>query len=232
VGTVRWVIYAWYMADQRTFKSHRGPRSDDTSEQSRSSESPTSGVMTPAELARDLGISPKTLRAWLRSRIERGASKGTPWGQLDDRIVDAAHKRWGTSRLQAASRVDDPSSVRVAAPAGGKRDRDQDYVTNLCDEVLGERARREHRFDWLRGDSGEDGRARALPVDAFYPEHGLVVEYRERQHAEPVPHFDKPHVLTVSGVHRGEQRRIYDLRREREIPKHGLRLCHHPLRRS
>jgi hypothetical protein len=39
-----------------------------------------------------------------------------------------------------------------------------------------------------------------------------------------VLHFDKPHVLTVSGVHRGEQRKMYDLRREHEIPKHGLRL--------
>jgi len=94
----------------------------------------------------------------------------------------------------------------------------------LCDEVLGELALREHRFDWLRGDPSKDGKARALPVDAYYPRHGLVVEYRERQHVEPVPHFDKPHVMTVSGVHRREQRRIYDLRREREIPKHGLRL--------
>ena len=47
---------------------------------------------------------------------------------------------------------------------------------------------------------------------------------RERQHDEPVAHFDKPHVMTVSGVHRGEQRRTYDRRREQEIPTHGLRL--------
>jgi hypothetical protein len=38
------------------------------------------------------------------------------------------------------------------------------------------------------------------------------------------PHFDKPDVLTVSGVHRGIQRRIYDKRRAVEIPAHGLRL--------
>lgn len=30
--------------------------------------------------------------------------------------------------------------------------------------------------------------------------------------------------MTVSGVHRGEQRKIYDQRRETEVPKHDLRL--------
>ena len=30
--------------------------------------------------------------------------------------------------------------------------------------------------------------------------------------------------MTVSGVHRGEQRRRYDERRDREIPANGLRL--------
>ncbi len=40
----------------------------------------------------------------------------------------------------------------------------------------------------------------------------------------PTPHFDKPDRLTVSGVHRGEQRALYDARRDTEIPAHGLRL--------
>jgi hypothetical protein len=51
-----------------------------------------------------------------------------------------------------------------------------------------------------------------------------VVEYRERQHDQPVPHFDKPHRLTISGVHRGRQRAIYDARRDTLIPTHGIRL--------
>ncbi|MCX4807098.1 hypothetical protein OG594_36710 [Streptomyces sp. NBC_01214] len=37
-------------------------------------------------------------------------------------------------------------------------------------------------------------------------------------------HFDKPNRLTVSGVHRGEQRALYDARRDEQIPAHGLRL--------
>ncbi|WP_309751901.1 hypothetical protein [Novosphingobium sp.] len=45
-----------------------------------------------------------------------------------------------------------------------------------------------------------------LPVDAWYPELALVIEYRERQHSEAVKFFDQRE--TVSGVGRGEQRRI------------------------
>ncbi|MFG2629641.1 hypothetical protein [Streptomyces sp. NPDC048473] len=37
-------------------------------------------------------------------------------------------------------------------------------------------------------------------------------------------HVDKPDRLTISGVHRGEQRTLYDARRDTEIPAHGLRL--------
>ena len=73
---------------------------------------------------------------------------------------------------------------------------------------------------------------RRLPRPTGDPRAGIVVEYRERQHDEPVAHFDKPDRLTVSGVHRGEQRRRYDARRDDLIPAHGLRLVvirHEPL---
>jgi hypothetical protein len=101
---------------------------------------------------------------------------------------------------------------------------DESYVIDLCDDVLGERASRQHRFDWLLGDPSASGRRARLPVDAYWARHRLVVEYRELQHDRPVPHFDKPDRLTVSGVHRGMQRALYDARRDMEIPAHGLRL--------
>lgn len=100
-----------------------------------------------------------------------------------------------------------------------RRDSDEFYVIDLCDEILGAKAARQHTFDFLRGD-GTPGRR--LPVDAYYPELNLVVEYRERQHAEELAFFDRK--TTVSGVSRGEQRRIYDQRRRDILPKHGIRL--------
>lgn len=116
-----------------------------------------------------------------------------------------------------------PSAHRRVPPrrAGA---RDEHYVLDLCDELLGERALRQYRFPWLKGDADAAGRRRSLPVDAVYPQHELVVEYREHQHHRPTRFFDKPDRLTVSGVHRGEQRRLYDQRREELIPQHRLRL--------
>ncbi|MCR2813044.1 hypothetical protein [Microbacterium sp. zg.Y1084] len=104
------------------------------------------------------------------------------------------------------------------------------YVLRLCDEVLGSPGRREHTFDWLRGDpSPKTGNRKPLPVDAYWPRLKLVVEFHEKQHSEAVKHFDKPDVMTVSGVHRGEQRRIYDDRRRELIPAHGLSLVILPM---
>jgi hypothetical protein len=77
-------------------------------------------------------------------------------------------------------------------------------VIDLCDEIPGEKASRQHRFPWLVGDKGKDGQTRTHPVDTYYEGQGLVIEYRERQHFEAVPFFDRRN--TVSGVGRGEQR--------------------------
>ncbi|MEW2118654.1 hypothetical protein AB0945_26365 [Streptomyces sp. NPDC005474] len=101
---------------------------------------------------------------------------------------------------------------------------DEAYVLDLCDEVLGEAGLRQHRFAWLLGDPGTNGRRVKLPVDSYWPGLRLVVEYRELQHDRPMPHFDKPDRLTVSGVHRGEQRARYDARRDTLIPQNGIRL--------
>ncbi|MCD0484857.1 hypothetical protein LO771_21300 [Streptacidiphilus sp. ASG 303] len=106
----------------------------------------------------------------------------------------------------------------------GRDQSDEAYVLDLCDEALGEEGLRQHRFDWLLGDPGRTGHRSRLPVDAYWPDHGLVVEYRELQHDRPNAFFDKPDRLTVSGVHRGRQRALYDARRDTLIPQHGLRL--------
>ena len=59
-------------------------------------------------------------------------------------------------------------------------------------------------------------------MDAYYPDLKLVIEYRERQHTEEVRFFNRR--PTVSGVNRGEQRKIYDQRRRDELPAHGITL--------
>jgi hypothetical protein len=102
--------------------------------------------------------------------------------------------------------------------------RDEDYVISLCDTVTGYAGLKQHKFDFLLGDPSSSGQRRRLPVDVYYPDLSLVIEYRERQHTEAVLHFDKPDVMTVSGVHRGEQRRIYDERRREVLPQHGIQL--------
>jgi hypothetical protein len=93
----------------------------------------------------------------------------------------------------------------------GRMNSDEAYILDLCDQVLGLVSLRQHRFDFLRGDTG-----RKLPVDAYYRELGLVIEYHEKQHSENVSFFDnKP---TVSGVSRRIQRQIYDERRVKVLP--------------
>lgn len=110
-------------------------------------------------------------------------------------------------------------SLKIKATSSNKprSQSDESYVINLCDDVLKTKALRQHRFDFLKGDSGTK-----LPVDAYYPSLNLVVEFKERQHTEDWNFFNKRQ--TVSGVGRGEQRKLYDQRRRDILPKQGIKL--------
>ncbi|MCI9030719.1 MAG: hypothetical protein HFJ90_11060 [Muribaculaceae bacterium] len=107
------------------------------------------------------------------------------------------------------------SEIIPADKHGSRSNSDEHYVIDLCDEILAQTASRQHRFDFLRGDSGK-----TLPVDAYYSFLKLVIEYHESQHTESTPFFDKKQ--TVSGVSRGEQRQKYDQLRQEVLPKHGI----------
>lgn len=98
--------------------------------------------------------------------------------------------------------------------------RDEHYVLALCDDLLKVTASRQHRFDFLLGDPGKSGRCVRLPVDGYYEARSLVIEYRERQHSEPIAIMDQR--PTVSGVNRGEQRRKYDQRRRDVLPANQI----------
>ncbi len=130
------------------------------------------------------------------------------------RIIGAGQIGAAAEKLQPAART----GVHIKAGTSG---RDEDYVLDLCDHLLGRKALRQHRFGFLVGDTG-----RSLPVDAYYPDLQLAIEYREIQHTESVDFFDRRN--TVSGVPRGEQRRRYDERRRQQLPKHGLTLVEIP----
>jgi diadenosine tetraphosphate (Ap4A) HIT family hydrolase len=99
---------------------------------------------------------------------------------------------------------------------------DEKYILDLVAEILAEPDYRwQHRFPTLLGDPGKDGRRRSLPVDGYFPRHRLIVEYWEKQHSAPVPIMDEG--MTISGVSRGHQRRIYDRRRQLWAENNGLR---------
>lgn len=74
----------------------------------------------------------------------------------------------------------------------GRDTSDEAYVLTLCDRVLGEVGSRQRRFGWLQGDPGRTGRRVRLPVDGYWAAAHLVLEYRERQHYQPVPHSISP----------------------------------------
>lgn len=81
----------------------------------------------------------------------------------------------------------------------GRAGSDEHYVLDLCDDILGRPCVRQATFDWLRGDpSPARPRGAKLPVDGYWPELGLIVEFQEEQHSEPSPFFDRRE--TVSGV--------------------------------
>lgn len=108
------------------------------------------------------------------------------------------------------------SMTKLTDQQGNKRSQsDESYIIDLCDAVLNSKALRQHRFSFLKGDAGTP-----LPVDAYYPEFKLVIEYREKQHTEAVKFFDKRQ--TASGVTRGEQRKIYDQRRRDILPQQDI----------
>lgn len=119
-------------------------------------------------------------------------------------------------------------STKVSKKQLGKNKRensDEYYILNLCDELLHEKASRQHTFPFLLGDFHKDKISRTkLPLDAYYKNLNLVIEYREKQHTEDVAHFDKPKVKTVSGVSRAEQRKIYDQRRKNVLLRKDINL--------
>jgi hypothetical protein len=131
-------------------------------------------------------------------------------------------QRSGTALVPIPKKIVEPA--KPFAKTNSRKDSDEHYVLDLCDEVIQKTGLRQHRFDFLLGDANAKGVCAKLPVDIYYPELNLVIEYKEQQHTKANKHFDKPDIFTVSGVHRGEQRRIYDQRRLEVLPQNGIQV--------
>lgn len=115
-------------------------------------------------------------------------------------------------------------------PIAIRQNSDETYVIALCDKVLGLKADRQKRFDFLLGDLHKNGKTQTLlPVDAYYEELQLVVEYKEIQNFRPIASRDKVEVEdeeeedeNKKTLSREEQRRIYDERRAKVLPENEI----------
>lgn len=115
----------------------------------------------------------------------------------------------------------DPIAIRLNS--------DETYVIALCDKVLGLKADRQKRFDFLLGDLHKNGKKQTmLPVDAYYEELQLVIEYKEIQNYRPlaIPKIEEEEEDEESKktLSREEQRRIYDERRAKVLPENEISL--------
>lgn len=99
------------------------------------------------------------------------------------------------------------------------------YCARLVRDALGCAGYIEnYRFDFLRGDPTlKRPKGVTLPVDAYYPDANLVLEFREGQHYGDRFSF-RDGRIAATGQTRKEQRLKYDKRRETVLPARGIRL--------
>lgn len=162
------------------------------------------------------------IRKLLRDLNNKKALGQIPFVYADRKMVNIHwfFQRSADLTVQEIPLQSDETATRKQTRKGS----DEHYVIDLCDEVLGTAGQRQYRFTFLIGDPNARGICSKLPVDVYYPDLNRVIEYKERQHYRPVQHFDKPEKITVSGVHRGKQRKMYDQRRLTILPLHGIRV--------
>ncbi|MBI9066704.1 MAG: hypothetical protein JEZ09_05385 [Salinivirgaceae bacterium] len=101
---------------------------------------------------------------------------------------------------------------------------DENYVIDLCDKVLEQKAARQKKFTFLLGDMHKNGKSKTeLPVDAYYDDFKLAIEYT-KQHVESESSSKRYQKETVSGMPRSEQRLRYAARIAKTLPVHGINL--------
>lgn len=163
-------------------------------------------------------VSQKSIRDKIRALGFYASDFGISGGYNEHDFLRVVNVIGGSAKVNAVEKAVKPkTAVQKAATSGKRINSDETYILDLCDSVLKIKGIRQHRFDFLKGDTGV-----RLPVDIYYPQLNLVIEYREKQHTEEVNFFDKR--VTASGITRGEQRKKYDALRRQLLPKNAIKL--------
>ena len=120
---------------------------------------------------------------------------------------------------------DKPSEEKAKVGKILQAKNDEAYVIGLCDTVLELKAYRQKKFDFLLGDLHKDGKTKTeLPIDAYYEEIKLAIEYYEDKGEEKDPNVKRREKETVSGMPRSEQRIRYNQRKAKTLPANGIKL--------
>ncbi|MFT4900710.1 MAG: hypothetical protein ACI9U0_002517 [Flavobacteriales bacterium] len=102
---------------------------------------------------------------------------------------------------------------------------DDTYLIELCDQLLKEVSRKQFTFDDLLGDFHKDKISQTkLPLDAYYTSLNLVIEVVNKKSTPPKKGKDKSQKLTVSGVTREEQRKVYQERKSAYLAENNIKL--------
>lgn len=163
------------------------------------------GFTNAVEMARAAGIDPKRFRSALRRACLRWHAHNGSWEVQIGSAQHADMQRVLDTLTSGRKIIRSNGLARTRSSQPARTGSDEAWIIEICDAILGKPASRQHRFPFLLGDPGPSGRRASLPVDAYYADLRLVIEYHERQHTQRVALFDDKN--TVSGVLRGEQRR-------------------------
>lgn len=120
---------------------------------------------------------------------------------------------------------EEPSAKSKTRVLKGRVASDEFFILDLCDIVLKKKASRQHKFGFILGDLHKDGESRTrLPLDAYYADLNLVIEFCEKEHSVEGEDLDKPKKKTISGVDRVEQRKIYNHRKKAALKEKDINL--------
>lgn len=165
------------------------------------------------------------IRKVLRAIDEQNALDQIPLAYPDRKEKNTVWYFLRTGSEFIANSPNDLGISRKKKAKAAKENSDEHYVINLSDELLQEKASRQHKFAFLLGDFHKDGITRtALPVDAFYKEHNLVIELMNSPQTEVVESSGKSDRITRSGVTRLQQRKIYDERKKKGVLSKNINL--------